>query len=418
MTLRELRHMRERRDPVESASDGSYDLYDVATWEPRSWLDRLAIRIYSAIVRIVRTTVVLVALVILIAQFALTGLAALANPVVGAFTLLSVVPALALAAYVWHANVTQREPLRLLVATFLLGVLFAGFAAILNTLARPGFERIPIVGIVLFFYLIVAPVEETVKWLAIRLYAYRSDAFDAVVDGAVYGAMAGLGFATIENGLFIGRQYLSAMQSGAIGPPVFEATFGTAAIRTFAGPGHVIYSAFAGYYLGLAKFNRENAGPIVVKGLLIAAFIHATYNTTITFLPTIIAVAPVSISPAVSFIGFVFLYDGIFGFALYRKLARYRAVFTSTNAASRRDANRDDPDASVDARGDGTTTMVGPERSDDPFDRTIDDPDRGEFDFDAELDDLTAFEGDPDVDDSTERDDTRRSEREGSDGSG
>lgn len=45
--------------------------------------------------------------------------------------------------------------------------------------------------------------EESVKLLAVRLYAYNDARFAAVIDGAVCGAIAGLGFATIENGIHI-----------------------------------------------------------------------------------------------------------------------------------------------------------------------------------------------------------------------
>ncbi len=322
----------QRRDPVESRTDGSADLYDIATWEPRTWLDRASIRLYRGIGRTVRGIVIIVAAIILIAQFAITGLAAVANPFVGVFILLSVVPAFALAAYVWHSDVSMREPLGLLVTTFLLGVLFASFAAILNTMAQPAFQAIPIIGLALFFFLIVGPVEETVKWLAVRLYAYRSESFDAVIDGAVYGAVAGLGFATIENTIYIGQQYLNALQAGGMGSPI-GATIGTAAVRTFAGPGHVIYSGFAGYYLGLAKFNPENAGPIVVKGLLIATLLHGTYNTAVTYLPGFAQIMGIGVSPGVVFLGFVVLYDGVFGYALYRKLARYRHMYLRSQDA-------------------------------------------------------------------------------------
>ena len=321
------------RDPVEAAGGAGRDLYDIATWEPRTRLDRLAVGLYVAVVRTVRAVVVLVAVAILVAQFALTGLAAVANPSVGAFTLLSIVPALAVVIYVRRASTAMREPLRGLVGTFLLGVLFAGFAAVLNSLAGPGFSVVPLVGMPLFFYLIVGPVEETVKLLAVRLYAFRSDSFDTVVDGAVYGAVAGLGFATIENALYIGQQYLSAME-GTVGASVVAATAGTAAARTFAGPGHVIYSGIAGYYLGLAKFNREHAGPIVVKGILLAAFIHATYNTLVGVVPRLVTVFYPQVPPAVAFIGFVVVFDGFAALFLFRKIARYRSVWTAVDAGA------------------------------------------------------------------------------------
>jgi RsiW-degrading membrane proteinase PrsW (M82 family) len=319
--------MERPRDPVQARFDDGRDLYDVATWEPRSVLDRLSAVVYRGLVTSGRLVVITLALVILLSQLVIVALAVRNNPYVGAFALLSIVPALGLAAYVWYADITTNEPLTLLVGTFLLGILFASFAAVGNSLARPGFFALGAGGVVLFFYVIVAPIEETVKWLAIRLWAFRSDRFDAVVDGAVYGAMAGLGFATIENAIYITNQYQVALEAGR---GVFEPTLQTAAIRTFAGPGHVIYSAFAGYYLGLAKFNRENAGPIVVKGILVAALIHATYNTLVSFLPGLVAYLA-NVPEAAAFIGFVIVYDGIFAYVLLRKLGRYRRAYNDAN---------------------------------------------------------------------------------------
>jgi RsiW-degrading membrane proteinase PrsW (M82 family) len=312
------------------------DLYDIARWEPRTWVDRLSVRVYRLLVTAARTIVVLLALGILLSQFALTGAATISNPTVGVFIFLSIVPAALLALYVWRSDVTRREPLGLLVGTFLLGILFASFAAVFNSIAQPLFGGTSVVGMVLFFYLVVGPVEETVKWLAIRLHAYRSDHFRAVVDGAVYGAAAGLGFATIENALYISQQYLQAAETAGAGAALFEAALPTAAVRTFAGPGHVIYSAFAGYYLGLAKFNPEDAGPIVVKGLLVAAFIHATYNSAVTVLPGLVALAGLGIGSGLAFLGFVVLYDGVFLLVLLRKIRRYRAAFEATRGGDGR----------------------------------------------------------------------------------
>jgi RsiW-degrading membrane proteinase PrsW (M82 family) len=248
---------------------------------------------------------------------------------------LSVIPAFALVAYVYRADVGTSEPLKLVVGTFVLGVLFASFAAVINSALQPALRAIPIIGFVLFFYLVVAPVEETVKWLAVRLLPYRSSKFDSVIDGAVYGAAAGLGFATIENALYISRGVsmdpsttnalvLLPMQTGV--SEIIGAGAGITALRALAGPGHVIYSAFAGYYLGLAKFNPDRAGPIIVKGLLIAAFIHATYNTLVGIIPSIATVL-FGVPQMLAFFGFVVVYDGVFGYILYRKLKRYRQAY-------------------------------------------------------------------------------------------
>jgi RsiW-degrading membrane proteinase PrsW (M82 family) len=322
---------RRREDPVQRRTADSEDLYEVATWERRSALDAAASAIYRGIVLVLRLVVVLVAAAVLVALLGLAGFASINDPVFGVFVFLSIVPALVLVAYVWHLDPTTKEKVGPMVATFLLGILLASFAAVGNSLLQPFFQAIPVVGTIVFFYLVVAPIEETVKLLAVRLWAYEHAGFDAVVDGAVYGAIAGLGFATIENVLYIGRQYLAAEAAGA---GVIGRSVGTTVLRSLAGPGHVIYSAIAGYYLGLAKFNPRDAGPLVVKGLVIAALIHGTYNT-------LVGIVPALFDPALlAFLGFVIVYDGIFFYFLYRKLRRYRSVYESVGGREAREEAR------------------------------------------------------------------------------
>ncbi|WP_255151926.1 PrsW family intramembrane metalloprotease [Halorarius halobius] len=352
------------RDPVESRSDGTRDLYDVSTWEPRTALDRLAVRVHSGLISVARILVVLVGIVIIGTQIILGSIGAtfVRDPYVIGLVVLSVVPAVFLVGYIYMTDITSSEPLPLLIGTFLLGVVFAGFAAIVNT-AFAFLQLVPF----LFFYLVVGPVEETVKLLAVRLYAYRSGSFDAVIDGAVYGAVAGLGFATIENALYITRQLNVSPTPGAEAVPLgvvgalgalglqidvggllqqaLNEGGGITAVRALAGPGHVIYSAFAGYYLGLAKFNGERAGPIVVKGLLIAAFIHATYNTLVGIVPGVVSLFYPGVSPLVLFFGFVIVYDGLFGYLLYRKISRYRTAYKAVHAADEHAETAIEPEA-------------------------------------------------------------------------
>jgi len=197
--------MPSRSDPVESRADDDRDLYDIATWEERTSLDGLSVALHWLITRSAKAIVVFVALLGLLAILGSFGLGLVFDPAVGMLVGLSAIPALGLAAYVYVSDVTTGEPLSLLVATFLLSILTATFAALLNSVAQPYFQPFRIPGLVLFFFAIVGPIEESVKLLAVRLYAYTDDRFDAVIDGAVYGAIAGLGFVVIENLVYIAQ---------------------------------------------------------------------------------------------------------------------------------------------------------------------------------------------------------------------
>ncbi|SEK25636.1 PrsW family intramembrane metalloprotease [Haloferax larsenii] len=326
------------QDPVERATGDSTDLYDIATWEERTSVDGLAVALYRLLVASTRATVILAAFLILVG---IGGLSAITDPQIGALTLLSALPALGLAAYVYYSDVTRSEPISMLVVTFLLGVLTATFAAVANsllsqvgqTIARDFQLSVGFFGSIIFFYLVVGPVEETVKLLAVRLYAYTHDSFSAVVDGAVYGAMAGLGFATIENALYITRNVAeSGLDLGtASGVGIIGAGGTITAVRALAGPGHVIYSAIAGYYLGLAKFNKQHAGPIVIKGLILASLVHATYNSTVGIGASLISSAT-GLGVLASFLVYVIIYDGIFGLYLVGKIRRYARAYHTANA--------------------------------------------------------------------------------------
>ena len=307
------------RDPVQAAYEGEDDLYDVATWDARTGLDAVAVLVHTTLRAAKSWVLILLAGALFFAELIFVGLLVIDTPLIGLLSILSVIPALLLAAYLWYGDPTRREPLDTMAVTFLLSVLFASFAAVVNSSLLPAFELLPAVGLPLFFFLVVGPIEETVKWLAIRVHAYRSDSFRTVVDGVVYGAIAGLGFAAIENVFYIVDAFLMTAQAGG---PQIQQTVQTATARAFVGPGHVIYSAFAGYYLGLARYNPKQRGPIVVKGLLVAVAIHALYNTLVSAFQF----------PGLAFVLFVVVYDGIWLAILFRKVARYRRYYQRAQA--------------------------------------------------------------------------------------
>ena len=107
---------------------------------------------------------------------------------------------------------------------------------------------------------VVGPVEETSKFLAIRLTVYRSLFFEEPMDGLVYGAAASLGFASLENLVYV----LS------YGPEVMIVR---APLTTVA---HLAFGCLWGYGLGL---HRTGHGPWVVwVGLAGAAVFHGVFN--------------------------------------------------------------------------------------------------------------------------------------------
>lgn len=235
-------------------------------WEPQTVVDRAIVALYGWLAaHWIALAVFAIAFGFLIPVWATlvvtpeTGLRFLG------LTGVSIVPALIIVLGIWSLDGAIREPPGVLLGCFLLAILLAGAAAMVNGTFR-FLTAIPVVGMILLYFLVVGPIEEVVKLLAIRLSAYDRDHFVGPIDGAVYGAAAGLGFATIENFVYIG------LYAEVIGEPAITV------IRSLSGPGHVIWTALAGFYLGLAKANPHARGPLILKGILLAVLFHGTHN--------------------------------------------------------------------------------------------------------------------------------------------
>ena len=156
-----------------------------------------------------------------------------------------------------YTDRTSIEPMGLLLWTFLAGASVAVLAAIVNTL----FAWLPTAAL---YLLVVGPVEEVAKLLAVYAVAYHSRHFDHAIDGVYYGVAAAAGFAAIENVAY------------ALGS---DAPWALLAARTaLSTPHHLLWGAIAGYYLGVAKFIPEHRETLVTKGLLMAALGHGAYD--------------------------------------------------------------------------------------------------------------------------------------------
>lgn len=302
---------------VSDSTEGSneeVDQYDVTIWEERTMLDRLAVGVSRGIVRWWVALVAGVAVLFLASPLATIGTELVQYPWLSGVWLVTLLVALLIVRYIRRIDSTTIS-LKALAVTFLLGGAFAGFAVLVEGRLESVIDHLPVVGTAVFLLLVVGPVEELVKWAAVRLYAYERSGFQTALDGAVYGATAGLGFAAIESAEYIAR----AVAQASAGEPVFVLAFGGAFGRLPAVPLHVFLTALSGYYLGLAKANQASYAPIVVKGLLIAAFLHGIFDTLVTSLESV---------PVVS-LGVAGIYVGGVGLLLYRKLSCYRRRATT-----------------------------------------------------------------------------------------
>lgn len=117
----------------------------------------------------------------------------------------------------------------------------------------------------------IAPfVEEIAKGLAVFVVFLRlKERFNGVVDGIVYGAMVGLGFALAENIMYYSQALLGGQQS-------FAATF---VLRGIFGPfAHPLFTSMTGIGFALSRQHPRARVIAPILGLLAAMALHATWN--------------------------------------------------------------------------------------------------------------------------------------------
>lgn len=154
--------------------------------------------------------------------------------------LIAIIPSIIIFIMVYRMDKIEREPKRLLLRIFLRGVL-STFVAMLVELALSAilgvfFDEKSLVYMIVDNFLITAFVEEQCKYRAMKRPTWNHEAFNYTFDGIVYAVTAALGFATLENILYV-------------------EDIGTGVLRGFtAVPGHCIDAVFMGLYYGAAKY--------------------------------------------------------------------------------------------------------------------------------------------------------------------
>ncbi len=181
-------------------------------------------------------------------------------------------PGVAIGLYIYLKDKHEREPIGLLIKAFIYGMLSIILTLIIS---------IPISSVIpidkqslgeqaIHAFLLVALIEEFSKFIFVRGVLYRDKNFNEPFDGIVYSAMVGMGFATLENILY-----------------VVDGGMGTALLRMFtAVPAHASFAVLMGYFLGKAKFEHKR-GYYAIFALGSAAILHGAYDyfLFISFIP-------------------------------------------------------------------------------------------------------------------------------------
>lgn len=177
--------------------------------------------------------------------------------------LVALAPVAIILFYVYFRDKYEKEPISLLLKAVAAGALIVlpvlPVEMGLNTLAPPldGFSRAAFKA-----FAVAGLVEEAFKFLAVYLLIWRNKNFNEKFDGIVYAVFVSLGFAMVENILYVNKYGMDAGLTRAL----------------TAVPAHALFGVVMGYYLALAKFRPAVRKSNLIWALLIPLLLHGFYD--------------------------------------------------------------------------------------------------------------------------------------------
>ena len=186
-------------------------------------------------------------------------------------TAAALLPAIILMIYIYKKDKVEKEPKGLLLKIFFLGA----FSVIPILIMEIVFEAVflsflePTSGLYIFLeaFIGVAWVEEFWKRWAVKVGAWKHKAFNYRFDAIVYSVFAALGFAALENIMY-----------------VLESGLSTALLRAVtAVPSHAVDGIIMGYFLGEAKIceldgNKKGQKRYMKLSILMPTLSHGIYD--------------------------------------------------------------------------------------------------------------------------------------------
>lgn len=179
----------------------------------------------------------------------------------------AILPVLLLLVFIYRKDKLHPEPLGKLLLTFFVGCLSVIPASLQEgviMLLSPSAESMPVANGIFDGYLVAGVSEELWKLVLLMLVIWRSSHFDEYFDGIVYAVYLSLGFACVENLMYVfssNEYFVTALMRGLL-----------------AVPAHFLFAVIMGYHLSLAKFDISNRKRHLFHAFLYPALMHGTYD--------------------------------------------------------------------------------------------------------------------------------------------
>ena len=196
--------------------------------------------------------------------------------------LTALLPIAILVYYIYHKDKKSPEPTGQLIKAFLFGILSVPVSFCisipLGIIGLYPVEATSILGSISTAFFGAAIPEESAKYFMLLLLLRKNRYFDEKMDGIVYAVCVSLGFAALENIMYLFSNVETFLSVGI-------------ARAIFAVPGHFCFGILMGYYYSFAKFYPKAPEKNKVLILVAPIIVHGLYDS-ILFI--------INVTPAIS----------------------------------------------------------------------------------------------------------------------
>jgi len=181
--------------------------------------------------------------------------------------IIAITPAIVIVLSLYLSDRHDREPFKILILTYLLGALSVIPIIIVEEILLALNVFTDVLYALYNSFIVAGLTEEFFKRLIVLIYPYRTKYFNEKLDGIIYSVFASMGFATVENIVYVVYRYANNPHVG-----LYRGIFSV--------PAHAVFAITMGYYLSLSRYDTDERRKRINLGrsLYMPILLHGTFN--------------------------------------------------------------------------------------------------------------------------------------------
>ncbi len=184
------------------------------------------------------------------------------------YLILALTPIIICLFWIYLKDKYQKEPIKVLLKYFVFGIICGSLAFYIEEILLRVNIFIGHNYDIYVSYVVSGLVEEGIKFIILFILLTYEKEFDERIDAIIYSVFLSLGFAFVENFIYIIYEEKHLVYQVSI-------------LRTFISiPAHISFSITMGYYL--SKFRFERKREYIVLAFLLPVILHGTFNFILT----------------------------------------------------------------------------------------------------------------------------------------